>query len=62
MPKKSLKEGIISKVVMGMFDSIVKGKQARVKKQLANDPQLKKHYADLEKSIAKIQSTLKKRK
>ena len=62
MSKKSLKEGIISKVVMGMFDSIVKGKQSRVKKQLANDPQLKKHYEDFDKSIAKLQSILKKRK
>ena len=62
MPKKPIQEGILKKVVMGMFDSIVKGKQSRVKKQLANDPQLKKHYEDFDKSIEKLQSILKKRK
>ena len=62
MPKKSLKEGIISKVVMSMFDSIVKGKQARAKKQLANDPKLKAAYKKFDDAVADIQTLLKKRK
>jgi|3_EtaG_2_1085321.scaffolds.fasta_scaffold77027_2 hypothetical protein len=62
MPKKQLTEGIIKKVIMGMFDSIVKGKQAKAKKQLDNDPKLKKLYANLDKSIDGIQDHLKQMK
>ncbi len=62
MPKEPLSEGIIKKVVMGMFDSIVKGKQAKAKKQLENDPKLKKLYAKLDNSIDDIQDHLKNMK
>mgnify|MGYP001477047906 CR=1 FL=1 len=54
--------GFIENIIMKAFDVAVEQKQKNAKKRLANDPQLKKHYADLDKSIAKIQSILKKRK
>ena len=38
MPKYIVKEGILDKFVLGLFDTIVKGKQSRAKKQLENDP------------------------
>tara|TARA_Y100000593_G_scaffold94724_1_gene195407 strand:- start:1055 stop:1297 length:243 start_codon:yes stop_codon:yes gene_type:complete len=62
MSKKPIQEGILKRVVMGMFDSIVKGKQARAKKQLANDPELKRLYGELDKTADRIQTHLKRMK
>ena len=58
MPKYIIKEGMLDKLVSGLFDTIVKGKQARAKEKLKNDPKLKKLYAKLDKISSDVGSFL----
>ena len=60
MPKYIIKEGMLDKLVSGLFDTIVKGKQARAKEKLKNDPKLKKLYAKLDKSTKELKDHIKK--
>ena len=62
MPKYIVKEGILDKFVLGLFDTIVKGKQSRAKKQLENDPKLKKLYAKLDKDTKELKAHINKMK
>ena len=60
MPKYIIKEGMLDKLVSGLFDTIVKGKQARAKEKLKNDPKLKKLYAKLDKDTKELKDYIKK--
>tara|TARA_Y100000004_G_C8876372_1_gene395604 strand:+ start:813 stop:1055 length:243 start_codon:yes stop_codon:yes gene_type:complete len=62
MPKYIIKEGMLDKLVSGLFDTIVKGKQARAKEKLKNDPKLKKLYAKLDKSTKELKDYMNKMK
>ena len=62
MPKYISKEGMLDKLVSGLFDTIVKGKQARAKEKLKNDPKLKKLYAKLDKSTKELKDYMNKMK
>ena len=62
MPKYIIKEGMLDKLVSGLFDTIVKGKQARAKEKLKNDPKLKKLYAKLDKNTKELKDYMNKMK
>ena len=62
MPKYIIKEGMLDKLVSGLFDTIVKGKQARAKEKLKNDPKLKKLYAKLDKDTKELKDYINKMK
>ena len=51
---------MLDKLVSGLFDTIVKGKQARAKEKLKNDPKLKKLYAKLDKDTKELKAYIKK--
>ena len=42
MPKDTLTEGLVSKFMIKLFTSVLKGKQRAILKSVANDPELKR--------------------
>ena len=48
MPKDTLTEGLVSKFMIKLFTSVLKGKQRAILKSVANDPELKRR---VQKSI-----------
>ena len=51
---------MIDKFITSLFGTIVKGKQARAKDKLKNDPKLKKLYAKLDKDTTELKTYISK--
>tara|TARA_B100000287_G_scaffold422777_1_gene465207 strand:- start:6356 stop:6589 length:234 start_codon:yes stop_codon:yes gene_type:complete len=61
MPKDTLTEGLVSKFMIKLFTSILKGKQRAILKSVANDPELKRKVQKSIESTEDLKSYLSKR-